>query len=105
MGANQKKSQGIYQTKPGRFLLQARFMGKRKTRRIRGGVPDAKANYAQMLLELQAEHRMEEQNTGEPSASGLLAPSGSCRSPTPPEWVPGRYNGWRKASQKASTLR
>jgi len=105
MGANQKKSQGIYQTKPGRFLLQARFMGRRKTRRIRGGVQDAKANYAQMLLELQAEHRMEKQSTGETSASGLLAPSGSYRCRTLAEWLTGRYSEWQKRAQNASTRR
>jgi hypothetical protein len=77
----------------------------RRTRRICGGVQDAKATYAQMLLELQAEHRREKQNTSESLASGLLARSGSCRSPTLAEWLTGRYGDWQKRAENESTRR
>jgi len=104
MGTNHK-SQGIYQTGPSRFLLQARFNGRRRTRRIRGGVQDAKATYAQMLLELQAEHRAAEQNVQEASNSGSPAPSSSSRWPTLAEWLTGRYCDWQKRAQNESTRR
>src|SRR6266849_173597 len=104
MGANHK-SQGIYQTGPSRFLLQARFKGRRRTRRIRGGLPEAKATYAQMVLELQAEHRAALQNVQEASSNGLPAPYSSYRSPILAEWLTHRYSEWQKRAQNASTRR
>jgi integrase len=104
MGANHR-SHGIYQTGPSHFLVQARFKGRRRTRRIRGALPDAKASYARMVLELQEEHRAALQNVQEASTTGLPAPYSSYRSPTLAEWLTNRYAEWQKRAQNESTRR
>ncbi len=99
------KSHGIYQMAPGRFLIQARYRGRRRTCRIRGAAEDAKATHARILLELQAEHRAEEHRAEETWTGGFLAPSASYRSPSLADWLSGRYVDWQKRAQNAATRR
>src|SRR5216683_868897 len=99
------KSHGIYQMAPGRFLIQARYRGRRRTCRIRGAAQDAKATHARMLLELQAEHRAERQRAEETWTNGFPARSASYRSPSLGDWLTGRYVDWQKRAQNTATRR
>jgi len=99
------KSHGIYQMAPGRFLIQARYRGRRRTCRIRGAAQDAKAIHARMLLELQAEHRAEQYRAEETWTGGFPAPSASSRSPSLADWLSGRYVDWQKRAQNTATRR
>jgi|GEM_PF-1886353 len=104
MGAKHK-SQGIYETSPGRYVVQARYRGVRRTIRLRGTAEDAKAARARLILELRAKHQASPPPNEQTSTSGLLALSNWSRSPTLAEWLTGRYAEWQKRAQNEATRR
>src|SRR5262245_10116008 len=85
---------GIYEEKPGRFVVQV----KGKTKRAQGTLADARRVRAELLLQVEAERQ-----TASTSTNGSSVPSASC--PSLADWLGGRYADWQTRAQNERTRR
>ena len=96
--ALKKRARGIYEEAPGSFIVQV----KRRTRRVRGVLADAKRVAAELLLQVEEEQRQTREATSNPESAG---PSGSFPCPGLTDWLLGRYAGWQLRAQSERTRR
>src|SRR5687767_12074725 len=87
-----RRDTGIYEEKPGRFVIQV----KGKTKRAQGTLADARRVRAELLLQVDQER----QTT---STNGSPVRSASC--PSLADWLGGRYADWQLRAQNDRTRR